>query len=51
VLLALGSHALVGFEAELAHQLRAVDVEVRGGQTSTLSPWRVSLDVLVGGRW
>ncbi|MEY4508886.1 MAG: hypothetical protein RLZZ450_1008 [Pseudomonadota bacterium] len=51
VLLALGSHALVGLEAELAHQLRAIDVEVRGGQTSTLSPWRLTFDVLVGARW
>lgn len=51
VLLALGSHALVGLEAQLAHQLRAVDVEVRGGQTSTLSPWRVTVDALVGSRW
>jgi hypothetical protein len=51
VLLALGGHAVLGLEAELAHLLRAVDVEVRGGQTRTLSPWRLTLDALVGLRW
>jgi hypothetical protein len=51
VALALTQHLLIGLEAELSHQLRAVDVQVRGGQTSTLSPWRVSFDALVGARW
>jgi len=51
VALPLGRHLALALEAELAHQLRAVDVEVRGGQSSTLSPWRAALDVLVGARW
>jgi hypothetical protein len=51
VALALGRHVFVALEAELSHQLRAIDVEVRGGQTTTLSPWRLTFDALVGARW
>lgn len=47
----LGRHVLFGLEAELAHQLRAVELGVRGGQSSTLSPWRLTVDAVVGGRW
>jgi len=51
VALPLGRHLTLALEGELAHQLRAVDVEVIGGSASTLSPWRAALDVLVGARW
>jgi hypothetical protein len=49
--IALGQHLLVACEAELAHQLRGVRAEVRGGAATELSPLRVALSLLAGARW
>ncbi|MDB4977708.1 MAG: hypothetical protein JWN48_6049 [Myxococcaceae bacterium] len=49
--LALGRHALIGFELELAEQLRELRVEVEGGRASTLSSWRCALSLLAGAQW